>query len=356
MFEWSEEQLMVREAVRRFVEAEVVPERRGARARRPAALRHRAQAVRHLRHGRHGPRPLQAPDRARRPRRRPWPAARSPGPGRADGRRRRVAAMTLIPIIELCHYCPGIVTAMGVSMGLAGGTIMKKGTIAQMERWGLDLLTMEKVGAWAITEPELGLRRPRRHAYHGPARRRRVRPQRQQDVHHQRALRRHHRRSTPSSTRATAPTSATARCSPSCSTRACPGSSSRSPSARWACTPRPPASCSSPTCASGATACSARPRTRPRAVGGESAKDNFITERSGVAAMSLGVIEECLKLSVAVRQGPHAVGQPHRRLPAHPAQAGQDGGGPPQRAEPGVPPHRDAARPARASRWPRPRP
>ena len=45
--------------------------------------------------------------------------------------------MTLIPIIELCHYCPGIVTAMGVSVGLAGGTIMKLGTPAQMERWGL---------------------------------------------------------------------------------------------------------------------------------------------------------------------------------------------------------------------------
>ena len=66
------------------------------------------------------------------------------------------AAMTLIPIIELCHYCPGIVTAMGVSLGLAGGTIMKQGTPAQMERWGLDLLTAEKVGAWAITEPNSG--------------------------------------------------------------------------------------------------------------------------------------------------------------------------------------------------------
>src|SRR5277367_6912940 len=66
------------------------------------------------------------------------------------------AGLTLIPIIELCHYCPGIVTALGVSTGLAGGTIMKSGTPAQMERWGLDLLTLDKVGAWAITEPDSG--------------------------------------------------------------------------------------------------------------------------------------------------------------------------------------------------------
>jgi alkylation response protein AidB-like acyl-CoA dehydrogenase len=32
--------------------------------------------------------------------------------------------------------------------------------------------------------------------------------------------------------------------------------------------------------------------------GRQSAKDNFVTERAGVAAMSLGVIEECLKLCI----------------------------------------------------------
>jgi hypothetical protein len=33
---------------------------------------------------------------------------------------------------------------------------MSKGTIAQKERWALDLLTLDKVGAWAITEPGSG--------------------------------------------------------------------------------------------------------------------------------------------------------------------------------------------------------
>ncbi len=66
------------------------------------------------------------------------------------------AGFTLISIIELCKVSPGLVTSLGVSTGLAGGTIMKLGTAEQMERFALDLLTLEKVGAWAITEPDSG--------------------------------------------------------------------------------------------------------------------------------------------------------------------------------------------------------
>jgi alkylation response protein AidB-like acyl-CoA dehydrogenase len=66
------------------------------------------------------------------------------------------AGFTLIPIIELCRYCPGMVTAMGVSVGLTASAIMAKGTIAQKERWVPDLLTLKKIGAWAITEPGSG--------------------------------------------------------------------------------------------------------------------------------------------------------------------------------------------------------
>jgi len=66
------------------------------------------------------------------------------------------AAMTLIPVIEMCRVSPGLVTSLGVSTGLAAGTIMKLGTPEQMERFALDLLTLDKVGAWAITEPDSG--------------------------------------------------------------------------------------------------------------------------------------------------------------------------------------------------------
>jgi hypothetical protein len=74
----------------------------------------------------------------------------------AEMMRAEETAMTLLPTIELCRFCPGMVTAMGVSMGLTAGTIMSKGTIAQKERWVPELLTMEKIGAWAITEPNSG--------------------------------------------------------------------------------------------------------------------------------------------------------------------------------------------------------
>ncbi len=68
----------------------------------------------------------------------------------------QATAMQLIPIIEMCKVSPGLVTALGVSMGLTPGSIMARGTRAQKERWALPLMTLEKIGAWAITEPGSG--------------------------------------------------------------------------------------------------------------------------------------------------------------------------------------------------------
>ncbi len=65
-------------------------------------------------------------------------------------------AMQCILISEICRYCPGIVTALGVSTGLTAGAIIARGTRAQKEKWVLPLLTLEKIGAWAITEPGSG--------------------------------------------------------------------------------------------------------------------------------------------------------------------------------------------------------
>ncbi len=147
MYEWSDEQLAIRDAVRRFVDEEVKPN------------------VEELEHGETPPYDVirklyrtfgldvMARESAKKAIERKVNGTTAPERSEGGG---GGAALMLIPIIELCHYCPGIVTALGVSTGLAGGTIMKSGTPAQMERWGLDLMTIDKVGAWAITEPDSG--------------------------------------------------------------------------------------------------------------------------------------------------------------------------------------------------------
>lgn len=80
--------------------------------------------------------------------------------GAARGQRREqpegADSFLMIALIELCRVSPGLTTALGVSMGLAAGTIMSRGTVEQKERWAGDLLSLEKIGAWAITEPDAG--------------------------------------------------------------------------------------------------------------------------------------------------------------------------------------------------------
>jgi len=154
MFEWSDEHQMIREAVKRFVDDEVRPH------------------VDDLEHGDLPPYDIlrkmfatfgmdaMARERFKKQIERERTAADAIARGEELPAREEsaggVGGLSLIPIIELCRVCPGMVTAMGVSMGLTSAAIMSKGTIAQKERWALDLLTMDKVGAWAITEPGSG--------------------------------------------------------------------------------------------------------------------------------------------------------------------------------------------------------
>ena len=150
MIEWSEQHLMIRDAARRFIEAEIVPN------------------VEELEHGDMPPydilrkliRTFGMDELARTRFAKQIEREKSgeSSPRKSDGAENRgdAAAMQLIPIIELSRYCPGMVTAMGVSMGLTAASIMSKGTTRQKERWALDLLTLDKVGSWAITEPGSG--------------------------------------------------------------------------------------------------------------------------------------------------------------------------------------------------------
>lgn len=137
--DWTDEQLAIRKAVRDFTESEIVPIR--------AELEHGC---------------LEPYDVMRRYMRTfgldTLAAERFRSPSATSSDEDRVARvnMTLLPLIELCRHCPGLATAMGVSTNLAGGAINKQGTPDQRERWALPLLTMDKIGAWAITEPDSG--------------------------------------------------------------------------------------------------------------------------------------------------------------------------------------------------------
>jgi alkylation response protein AidB-like acyl-CoA dehydrogenase len=150
MIEWNEQHLMIRDMVRRFVEAEIIPNLEQlehgdlppyATMRKLASAFGLAEAAR-MRYE-------AMKQRAQKDGGAHSDAAKADHAG-SD------AAMQLIPIIELSKYCPGMVTAMGVSMGLTASAIMSKGTWPQKDRWALPLLTLEKIGAWAITEPGSG--------------------------------------------------------------------------------------------------------------------------------------------------------------------------------------------------------
>jgi acyl-CoA dehydrogenase len=148
MIEWNEMHLQIRDMMRRFVEAEVKPNLE--------ALEHgdlppyeilrkmiKSFGIADMATARF------ARDKDRAPR-------SDDGPKKPSEERGMEVAMQMIPIIELCRYSPGMVTALGVSMGLTPAAIMSRGTTRQKERWALPLLTLDAIGSWAITEPGSG--------------------------------------------------------------------------------------------------------------------------------------------------------------------------------------------------------
>jgi alkylation response protein AidB-like acyl-CoA dehydrogenase len=161
MFEWSEEHDMMRTAVRQFIEKEIVPEL--------DAFEHEGRPPYDALRKMFSTFGIDAAARAGFAKRiRREAAAEESAPGATANDRdddldldlgeggRSDPAMTLIPTIELSRYCPGMVTALGVSVGLTSAAINAKGTRAQRERWVPDLLSLTKIGAWAITEPGSG--------------------------------------------------------------------------------------------------------------------------------------------------------------------------------------------------------
>lgn len=153
MIDWTEQHKQIRDMFRRFVETEIAPKReeiefgdappydilRKMMATFGAGEMAKAQFFADLEREKRGDPPKEKKVRS------------EPSEAAMDA-----AAMRAIPIIELCRYSPGMVTALGVSVGLTAGAIAKKGSIAQKEKYVPPLLTLETIGAWAITEPGSG--------------------------------------------------------------------------------------------------------------------------------------------------------------------------------------------------------
>ena len=152
MYEWSEQAKQIRSMVRRFIEAEIAPridefEHEGVppydvlrKMVKTFGLGEMAKAQFRKQIEREKGEAEKKPARSE----------------KSIEERQNEIAMRLLPIIELCRYSPGMVTALGVSMGLTANAILSKGTIRQKQKYALPLLTLEKVGAWAITEPGSG--------------------------------------------------------------------------------------------------------------------------------------------------------------------------------------------------------
>ena len=161
MIEWSDTDLMVRDAVRQFIDKEIRPHlddlETGAIPPYPIARKlfsqfgldvMAAEAVKKML------------DRER---------ARLDGAGADEvasdetpsdagglGGMGAQASMVAVLVSEIARVSIGLLSTASVSLGLGAATIMSRGTLAQKERWLPDLMTLKKIAAWAITEPDSG--------------------------------------------------------------------------------------------------------------------------------------------------------------------------------------------------------
>ncbi|MCA9671573.1 MAG: acyl-CoA dehydrogenase family protein [Myxococcales bacterium] len=164
MFKWSDSHKQLRMMLRKFVDAEVVPqidaiEHEGAPPYDVLRKFWKTFGIGDMLVGEYKARRKKAEARA---------AAGGSGSGGGEaadaGSKKKPdpsaaldqGAMRALPIIELSRHSAGMVTALGVSMGLTPNAIIARGTPAQQDAYVPALLTLDKIGAWAITEPGSG--------------------------------------------------------------------------------------------------------------------------------------------------------------------------------------------------------
>lgn len=159
MIEWSETDLMVRDAVRQFVDKEIRPHvdelETGAMSPYPIARKLFSQFGLDAMAAESVKKMLDR-ERAKLD---GTPAAEAPGekpdgPGGFGGGAQ--GSMIAVLVSEIARVSIGLLSTASVSLGLGAATIASRGTLAQKERWLPELMTLDKIAAWAITEPDSG--------------------------------------------------------------------------------------------------------------------------------------------------------------------------------------------------------
>ncbi|MGA7051272.1 MAG: acyl-CoA dehydrogenase family protein [Mycobacterium sp.] len=156
MIEWSDTDLMMRDAVRQFVDKEIRPQldelETGALSPYPIARKLfsqfgldvvAAEAVKKMLDRERAKVDGGADDKKQ-------------DSGGASGGMGAQGSMVAVLVSEIARVSIGLLSTVGVSLGLGATTIMSRGTLSQKERWLPELMTLEKIAAWAITEPDSG--------------------------------------------------------------------------------------------------------------------------------------------------------------------------------------------------------
>jgi len=159
LIEWSDTDLMVRDAVRQFIDKEIRPHldelETGSLSPYPIARKLFSQFGLDVMAA-ESVKKMLARERAK---------LDGDDAGDAEGETQDDAvgfggggqgSMVAVLVSEIARVSIGLLSTASVSLGLGAATIMSRGTFAQKERWLPELMTLEKIAAWAITEPDSG--------------------------------------------------------------------------------------------------------------------------------------------------------------------------------------------------------
>ncbi|MGW5385647.1 acyl-CoA dehydrogenase family protein [Nocardia sp. NPDC003963] len=155
MFEWSDTDLMVRDAVRTFIDKEVRPnlDALDSGEMLPYPILRKLYADFGI-----GAMAEEALDKQLAAQQAAADGAEQPTAADKDRSGGGFDQQTMMAVLtsELSGACMGLCSSLGVSTGLGGATILSRGTLAQRKRWVPDIVSLRKIACWAITEPDSG--------------------------------------------------------------------------------------------------------------------------------------------------------------------------------------------------------